>query len=183
MMRTKDRLDVVYEPEQIAAAKDEIKYQLLKLQVQFHSDLTAEESKLVEKCMPEGHESFDQMVKSIKGDLSTAQHSNLHQDRPFWIGTRMEVEMPSKLLRTSDRKSIETELLSQKFFFEEDYHHYDDWKALMESTYDNFNLMQVPKETSKENYKVYFDGNDFNRRIPHGIFPYPSHKRVVMEQS
>jgi len=61
----------------------------------------------------------------------------------------------------------------------EDYHHYDDWKAEMEKTYDQFNMLQLPD--AKTETKLYFDSRAHNRRIPKGIFPHPLNKRTVLE--
>ena len=144
----------------------------------FHQNLTKTEKQIVEECTGEG-EGFDGMVKQIKESLKRNKSAE-GKDKQFWMGTRMEVEMPDSKAKAL-KKSFEPEILSQKFFLTEEYHHYDDWKAMMEGTYDQFNLLQIPKENSKENPIVYFDSNDFNRRIPKGIFPHPNHKRVILE--
>ena len=79
------------------------------------------------------------------------------------------------------KKDIVPELLNRDFLWTESYHHYEDWKEKMESVYDQFNLLQVPHH-NKNQPKYFFDGADFKRRVPKGIFPFPSSKRQVMEQ-
>ena len=137
LVKTKDRLNVVYEPDQIIAAEDEIKYEMLKTQINFHKTLTKTEKDLVESCFT-SDKSFDWMVEQVKNDLTNK--SQKKEKKQFWMGTRMEVEMPDAL-RSNEKKKIEPEILSQKFMFTEDYHHYDDWKTMMEETYDQFNLI------------------------------------------
>lgn len=81
----------------------------------------------------------------------------------------------------SSKKEIEPELLNRSYLCVEDYHHYADWKATMEQTYDQFNLLQLPKD--KQRISVYFDPVRFNRLIPYGIFPLPSYKRTPLQHS
>lgn len=75
-------------------------------------------------------------------------------------------------------KSIYPELLSRKFLTRGDYHHYDDWKQIMQETFDQFNLMQV-KESDQS---INFDLAKNNRKVPKGIFPLPNRKRQVLQR-
>ena len=77
-------------------------------------------------------------------------------------------------------KSILPELLNQKFLWYESYHHYDDWEQKMKATYDQFNLLELPKRGGKDAPTIYFDPVNFNRRIPNGIFPDAKSPRVVL---
>ncbi len=60
------------------------------------------------------------------------------------------------------QKSIYPELLSRKFLNRGDYHQYDDWKQIMQQTYDQFNLMQIQEADSSVN----FDLSKQNRKVP-----------------
>ena len=71
--------------------------------------------------------------------------------------------------------------MNKDFLWTESYHHYDDWKTKMEGVYDQFNLLQMPHANRNEP-KLYFNHGDFKRRVPKGIFPFPSHKRSMLEQ-
>jgi hypothetical protein len=104
----------------------------------FHQNLTKTEKDIVEECTGEGV-SFDSMVQEIKDSLKRKKDSKKGKQQ-FWMGTRMEVEMPDAKGRAGEKR-FEPEILSQKFFLTEEYHHYDDWKAMMEGTFDQFNLL------------------------------------------
>ena len=93
-MKNKERLDAVYEKEQINAAVDEIKYELLKLHIQFHQTLNRSEKAIIESCVPDDYKSFDDMIKVIRDDMVRDGEKKPAKD--FWVGTRMEVEMPVK---------------------------------------------------------------------------------------
>lgn len=58
-----------------------------------------------------------------------------------------------------------------------EYHHYDDWKALMQESYDQFNLLEL-KPTLEVNMNR--DHADRYRSVPKGIFPLGDRKREVM---
>lgn len=60
----------------------------------------------------------------------------------------------------------------------EDYHHYDDWKTKQQQVFDNFNLLVLP--FNNDQHKFFFELEHHNRRIPQGVFPYPTHKRQLM---
>ena len=109
MIKVKERLNVVYEPDQIDAANDEVKFQLLKLQVMFHDTLTKTEKDIINSCCVEFAD-FDGMVVQIRDSLVGNRASELIKE-PFWMGTRMEVEMPSSTAGAMD-KNIEPEILS-----------------------------------------------------------------------
>ena len=87
----------------------------------------------------------------------------------------MELPVPDA---GAGQKSIYPELLSRKFLTRGDYHQYDDWRKVMQETYDQFNLLQVQEEDSSVN----FDLSKHKRKIPKGIFPPPSGKRKVLQQ-
>ena len=76
-----------------------------------------------------------------------------------------------------EAKDIHPELLSQKFLKFGEYHHYDDWKQMMQATYDQFNLLELKPNLD---VKINYDHADKNRNVPKGIFPRPDHKREVM---
>lgn len=60
----------------------------------------------------------------------------------------------------------------------DDYFHYDDWKQKQRETFDNFNLLVIPHHVDAPKY--FFNKEHHNRRIPQGVFPYPTHKREIM---
>ena len=68
-MKNKERLDLAYESETIDAAVDEIKFMLLKLQIQFHDTLNKTEKKLIEECVPKKYKDFDTMVNEAKESM------------------------------------------------------------------------------------------------------------------
>jgi hypothetical protein len=78
-------------------------------------------------------------------------------------------------------KNIAPEMLSQKFLLSPEYHQYDDWKQLMEQTYDNFNLMVKPDHSGKVHLN--FDPRTHKRNPPKGIFPLPNKKRIVLRHN
>ena len=98
-----------------------------------------------------------------------------------WVGTRQEVELPLSKDDQLKPKDIVPELLNKSFLWTESYHHYEDWKTKMEAVYDQFNLLQTP-HTNKNEPKFYFNQSDFKRRVPKGIFPFPTHKRSMLQQ-
>jgi len=75
-------------------------------------------------------------------------------------------------------KSILPELLNHKFLWFEHYHQYKDWEAKMRESYDQFNLMELPQK--KDTPTLYFDPNDYKRRVPKGIFPDARRSRKVL---
>jgi hypothetical protein len=79
----------------------------------------------------------DQVMAAQKNNraLKTQLNSKLSKN---WLGQRQSVELPKA---SKSLKAIEPELLSRRFMCIEDYHHYADWKAEMEKTYDQFNLL------------------------------------------
>lgn len=92
-----------------------------------------------------------------------------------WLGTRLEVELPVSASNHAIRKSIVPEMINQRFMWVEDYFHYDDWKTKQQQVFDNFNLLVLPFNNDQS--KFFFEQEQHNRRIPQGVFPYPSHKR------
>ena len=44
-----------------------------------------------------------------------------------WVGTRLEVELPSQHKAMNLKKSIVPEMINQRFMWVEDYFHYKDW--------------------------------------------------------
>lgn len=65
----------------------------------------------------------------------------------LWLGVRQSAELPVKAGGLKG-KSLVPELLDRSFLVADDYHHYDDWKILLEATYDQFNLLQVSPTAS-----------------------------------
>ena len=49
----------------------------------------------------------------------------------------------------------------------------------MRETYDQFNLMELPSKKA-DSPAVYFNTNDFNRRVPKGIFPDARRPRTIL---
>lgn len=116
-------------------------------------------------------------AKSVKQVPTSTRNEKLDKS---WLGSRQTVELPF-VPTNLPPKTIEPELLNRKFFWVEDYFHYNDWKSELEQTYDQFNLLQMP--FNKHEIKLFFDEANHNRRVPKGIFPHPNQKRVVMEQN
>ena len=50
----------------------------------------------------------------------------------------------------------------------------------MKATYDQFNLLELPKKGGKDAPTLYFDHESFKRRIPNGIFPDAKSPRIVL---
>lgn len=99
-----------------------------------------------------------------------------------WLGTRLDVELPvsDKFGASGFKKSIVPEMINQRFMWVEDYFHYEDWKAKQKETFDNFNLLVVPTAATPDHNKFFFDQDSHHRRIPQGVFPFPTHKRQLM---
>lgn len=53
------------------------------------------------------------------------------------------------------KKSIIPEIINQRFMWVDDYFHYQDWKNKLKETYDNFNLLVIPRH--KDTPKFFFD--------------------------
>jgi hypothetical protein len=80
-----------------------------------------------------------------------------------WMGTRQEVELP--LWKGEKvRKDIEPELINQRFMWVDDYFHYKDWQERMQDTYDNFNLLTVPRKEG--DFKYFYDKGTHRRIVP-----------------
>lgn len=62
----------------------------------------------------------------------------------------------------------------------EDYFHYKDWQEAQQQTYDNFNLLVIPQQSDSAP-KYFFDKDNYQRRIPTGVFPNPMQKRHIMQ--
>lgn len=60
------------------------------------------------------------------------------------------------------------------------YHHYDDWEEKMKGTFDQFNLLELPKNRDKDAPRLYFIEQEFRRQIPKGIFPDAKGPRAVL---
>lgn len=125
-------------------------------------------------------------IQTIAASQENAKHPNferrninLEHFNTNWLGTRQTVELPK--VKGQHKKAIEPELLNRNFMFNEDYHHYADWKEMMEQTYDQFNMLQLP--ASKKDIKVFYDPVRHNRRVPYGIFPNPITKRTVLQHA
>lgn len=58
-----------------------------------------------------------------------------------------------------------------------EYHHYDDWKQMMQETYDQFNLMEI---NPTHDVSINYDQADRYRNVPKGIYPRGGFKREVM---
>lgn len=71
------------------------------------------------------------------------------------------------------------EIVNQKFMWNEDYFHYEDWEAQMKQTFDSFNLLVVPRNEGENKY--FYDRNNNQRIVPQGIFPNPNFKRTILE--
>ena len=71
-------------------------------------------------------------------------------------------------------------MINQRLMWVEDYFHYEDWKIKQKEVFDNFNLLVVPQAPTAEQNKFFFDQDSHHRRIPQGVFPYPTHKRQLM---
>lgn len=69
-------------------------------------------------------------------------------------------------------------MFNKDFMWHGSYHQYEDWKKLMEDTYDQFNLLQLPDSQQK----YFFDRNFHQRKVPQGIFPFPHFKRTILQK-
>jgi hypothetical protein len=128
-------------------------------------------------------ESFDQLIDRMREHLNHQssifrKSSKATIDEKFdfkWQGTRQSVELP--VTASTGTKNICPELLSEKFLNLGEYHQYDDWKQLMQESYDQFNLLEL-KPT--HDVKIIRDHADRFRAVPKGIFPLPDRKREIM---
>jgi len=173
--RQKARLDLLHEPHQLTEANDELKLALIKIQMIHDTKLTPQEQTMVHTA---SGSSFKELTKELKqeiinkGKLWAAKQNKKPLDKHFdfnWQGTRQAVELPHRKTANT-KKSIEPELLSNRFLSHGSYHHYDDWKQLMEETFDQFNLMELKSGGITVNH----DASDHYRRVPKGIFPLPN---------
>ena len=159
---------------------------MLKLLMMYQAGMTMHEQNLISKALPSGFgESFERFIteglvkpinatqKSIKKQLGKERKTQ------FWQGTRQEVEVPfANETKDLAPKSILPELLNQKFLWYDSYHHYEDWESQMKESYDQFNLLELPQ--SKDQASIYFNENQFKRRVPKGIFPDARGPRTVL---
>lgn len=182
-----EKAQSVYEKEQISAALDELKFQLLKLHLMHETTLQGREKDLVQEALPSEATSFGDLIKG-KTLAAVNKAAAEFEEEPvapaFWQGTRLEAEMPHPEGREfslfTKEKNIMPELLNQRFLWHDSYHQYADWKAKLRAAYDQFNLMELP-QTSKEAPTFYFEKTNFNRRIPTGVFPDAKGKRRVLQ--
>ena len=187
LLQKREKLDSVYEHEQVLANIDELKLQLLKLLSMHVQTLSVREKELVQGSLPGGFDSFDQLVteglvkpmSNVQANIAKEQGLESSKKPAFWLGTRQEVEMPIQDRMGLRPKSILPELLNQKFLWFEKYHQYGDWEEKMRQAYDQFNLMELPSKT-KDGQTLYFDQNNFKRRVPKGIFPDGRKPRMVL---
>jgi len=61
LMRTRDKMDSVYEQEQVLSAIDELKLEMLKL-LMMEAGLSMHEKNLVQDSLPEGINSFEKLI-------------------------------------------------------------------------------------------------------------------------
>lgn len=185
-LRKREQLNQVFEQEQVAAGIDELKLQLLKLVLMYQNALEPLEKTLVEGCVPDGQKSFNSFIaEDLVKQLNATKKAIARKEKPprFWNGVRQEVELPADTISYKTQlkpKSILPELLNQRFLWHEKYHHYDDWEQKMKDSYDQFNLLELPKKGGKDAPSLYFDPVNFNRRIPNGIYPDAKSPRVVL---
>lgn len=71
-------------------------------------------------------------------------------------------------------------MINHRFMWVDDYFHYADWEQLQRATYDSFNLMPLPRKEGETKY--FYDKKSHRRIIPEGIFPPPTHKRVILRK-
>lgn len=169
----------------IDVGTNEVKFQILKLQLLYDTYIGKDEKKLVEMCLPDDIASFDELIESTNAKKvlairSQTRPAHILQEKYPWIGARLGVEVP-KNYEGAQKKDIVVELLNRDFLWHEEYHHYDDWKSKMEQTYDQFNLLQIDA-IDKEEPKFYFEEKEWKRRIPRGIFPFPTHLRKIVQK-
>jgi hypothetical protein len=53
------------------------------------------------------------------------------------------------------KKNIVPEIVNQKFMWNDDYFHYEDWEQKMKQTFDSFNLLVVPR--NDKDFKYFYD--------------------------
>ena len=134
LLQKREKLDSVYEHEQVLANIDELKLQLLKLLSMHVQTLSVREKELVQGSLPGGFDSFDQLVteglvkpmSNVQANIAKEQGLESSKKPAFWQGTRQEVEMPIQDRMGLRPKSILPELLNQKFLWFEKYHQYGD---------------------------------------------------------
>jgi len=87
------------------------------------------------------------LPKAAQSKLTDSEREKKLFFNSLWLGVRQEAELPVKA-GSLKGKSLVPELLDRSFLVADDYHHYDDWKVLLEETYDQFNLLQVSPTAS-----------------------------------
>lgn len=97
-----------------------------------------------------------------------------------WVGTRQEVELPTKS-KSNIKKNLAPEFVNQRFMWVDDYFHYKDWETKMKDTFDSFNLLELPKK--RNDTKYFYDRAYHQRIIPQFIVPNPNQKRTISQSS
>lgn len=146
-----------------------------------YEGLAAETRAFVDSFTRPQHSDFKSLLQATLQSIPQYERSNNQIEKGLdssWLGTRQEVELPSTA-SSIYQKSLVPELLNQRFLWVDDYFHYDDWRAKQKSVFDNFNLLVIPT-TDLQQQKYFYDKSINNRRVPQGVFPYPTHKRQLM---
>jgi hypothetical protein len=174
-IQVKQQNELRFEPELRAAGRDQLRFELMKLSL-LHDSLAAPSKAFVDGI---AGGDFKGLLASALATIPTNVHSTTtsQEDTNCWVGTRLEVELPVSHQGEESgikKKDLAPEVINQRFMWVDDYFHYEDWRAKQKEVFDNFNLLVVPTTTPK-----YFFDQD-SRRIPQGVFPYPTHKRQLM---
>lgn len=72
------RIKSLYEPEQVSAGIDELRFQLCKLALLHDSTLSPSENKMVQQALPEKYESFQAILEEA---LAQLPKSEVNKDR------------------------------------------------------------------------------------------------------
>lgn len=138
--RLHSRLETQHETEMLIAANDALKIALIKLQMIHNAKLSKSEQMLVRAA---SGSSFDKLIADMRAEAASKQKAWEQREKPIelsskfdfgWQGTRQAVELPTQDSKV--RKAIEPELLSSKWQQYGQYHHYGDWKQMMQACYD-----------------------------------------------
>jgi hypothetical protein len=91
-----------------------------------------------------------------------------------WEGKRLSIDILSK---EELKKNISVELINNNFLWSGEYNPYEDWEEEIKSHYDHFNYFVKNGETNH-----LFNSHKLgNRRVPQGIYPHPSKRRLIKQ--
>lgn len=71
----RDQNESHFEPDMIDVGTNEVKFQILKLQLLYDNYIGKDEKKLAEMCLPDGIASFDELIESTNAKKVLAMRS------------------------------------------------------------------------------------------------------------